>query len=93
MFLEDYYKENFKISNSLYFKNEYTSIFSFERISMESGRENSQFLKDSSFMKLYAVVFPLEMQGPNWIGTSSINLFVILVFSVAPYCSGKENNT
>ena len=92
MFLEDYYKEKFQIWNSLYSKNEYTSIFSFGGISMKSGRKYLQFLKNSSFMKLYALVFPLAMQSPDWVGTSCINLFVTWIrFCVAPYCSGKEN--
>ena len=92
MFLEDYYKEKFQIWNPLYSKNEYTSIFSFGGISMKSGRKYLQFLKNSSFMKLYALVFSLAMQSPDWVGTSCINLFVTWIrFCVAPYCSGKEN--
>ena len=59
---------------------------------MKSGRKYLQFLKNSSFMKLYALVFPLAMQNPDWVGTSCINLFVTwILFCVAPYCSGKEN--
>ena len=58
---------------------------------MGSGREYSQSLKNSLFIKLYAIVLPLSMHSPDWVGTSCINVLVAwILFFVATYCSGKE---
>ena len=42
---------------NLYVKNEYGSIFSFEGISMGSGKKCSQFLKNPLSMKFYTVLY------------------------------------
>ena len=59
---------------------------------MGSGREYSQSLKNSLFIKLYAIVLPLSMHSPDWVGTSCINVLVAwILFFVATYSSGKES--